>query len=136
MDDLSRRLEEQRREHEEERRSPERLRETLDRQSTLIEVHSEQLKGTLDEIQELKTEIRRLDARIKTRRQEEKIWYILPLIAVIVFVGILVYKGWAEKPAVSIDFNVGEIIGGSLLGLGALIAGLTYAYRRTVRRDE
>ncbi len=136
VDDLLQKLREEELKLEEERRKPEKLREDIDRQSQLVELHERQIKGTLEEIDKLKSEIGKLDSRIKAGRQEEKKLYILPLIAVILFVAFLVYRGWAEKPTVSIDFNVGEIIGGSLVGIGALIAGVTYAYRRTLRGGE
>jgi hypothetical protein len=42
-------------------------------------------------------------------------------------VGYIVYLGWAEKPTVNIEFNVGEIIGGILAGAGVLLAGGAYA---------
>jgi hypothetical protein len=118
-----------------ERSTPEVLREDVDRLSRYVDLSKEMSEGALEEINKLKSEISKLESRIKTQRQEEKKLYIIPLVAVVTFVAFLVYRGWAEKPEVSIDFNVGEIIGGSLAGLGALIAGVTYAYRRTIRGE-
>jgi hypothetical protein len=57
------------------------------------------------------------------------------LVVVIAFVAILVERGWAQHPAVSIDFNIGEIIGGALVGLGAPVAGVAYAFDWPSRRD-
>lgn len=118
-----------------ERSNPETLRRDVDRLSENSRYHGIQLEGTLEEIEKLKSEISELGSQIKNQRQEEKKLYIVPLIVVVIFVAFLVYRGWAEQPEISIVFNVGEIIGGSLAGLGALIAGVTYAYRRT-RRGE
>ena len=86
-----------------------------------------------DSIKNLDAKVSELESKLLTKKQKgvmEKILYSVPLFIVILFVGFLVYRGWAEKPTVSIDFNVGEIIGGSLIGIGALIAGVAYAFRR------
>lgn len=53
--------------------------------------------------------------------------YLVLLLIVVAFVGCVVWLGWADRPEVSIDFNVGEIIGGILAGAGALLAGGAYA---------
>ena len=57
--------------------------------------------------------------------------YFAQLLVVIILTGYLVHHGWAEKPTVSIQYNVGEIIGGLLVGVGALIASISYGFRRT-----
>jgi hypothetical protein len=55
------------------------------------------------------------------------------LVTIVVLVGVIglsawVFEKWLEpRTQVSIDFSIGEIIGGLLVGLGALIAGLKYA---------
>ena len=43
---------------------------------------------------------------------------------------ILVANQWADTPTVAIEFNVGEIIGGLLVGISAVFASLTYARGR------
>jgi hypothetical protein len=90
-----------------------------------------------EELKLLAARVEGLEARLKTKKlkeTQEKIWYFAPLILVVVFTWLLVQHGWAEKPDVSIEFNVGEIVGGSLVGVGALIAGVAYAFGR--RRGE
>ncbi len=70
----------------------------------------------------------------KTQKDMTTKWYnnlnwifFIVFVLVLVFVGYIVFKGWATKPTVNIDFNVGEIIGGTLIGSGALLAGRAYA---------
>lgn len=55
---------------------------------------------------------------------------ILLLVVIVVFVARLVGLGWVEKPEVSIVFNVGEIIGGTMIGLSALVASAWYVFKR------
>jgi hypothetical protein len=50
-------------------------------------------------------------------------------------VAYVVYRGWAQKPTVNIEFNVGEIIGGILAGAGVLLAGGAYAVK-TLRESS
>jgi len=52
------------------------------------------------------------------------------LVVALLLTGYCVWKGWAQKPEVSIQYNVGEIVGGLLVGLGAVIAALSYASKR------
>ena len=59
-----------------------------------------------------------------------QLYYILPLVAVTVSVGFLIYHGYAQKPTVTINFDIGEIIGGLLAGVGVLVAGVAYALRQ------
>lgn len=84
-----------------------------------------------EELKLLGDRIQILEARFKDSGVKERwnsLWYIAPLIIAVVFTGYLVSLGWAEKPDVSIEFNVGEIIGGSLAGVGALLAAVAYAF--------
>ena len=85
-------------------------------------------------------EVKKLNGRVKAleKRSRQDIvgsWiYILILCFVVIFTGLLVWRGWAEIPEVSIQFNVGEIIGGVLVGLGAVLAATAY-YKSTRRRQ-
>ncbi len=62
--------------------------------------------------------------------------YLVALVTVLVLVGLAVWSGWSQKPEVTVDFNVGEIIGGVLVGAGAMTAGAAYALRSTGRREQ
>jgi hypothetical protein len=55
--------------------------------------------------------------------------YFALFILIVVFIGFLVWLGSAEKPKVSIEFKVGEIIAGILAGTGVLLAGGAYAVK-------
>ena len=59
--------------------------------------------------------------------------YFALFILIVIFIGFLVWLGSAEKPKVSIEFKVGEIIAGILAGTGVLLAGGAYAVK-TMRR--
>jgi hypothetical protein len=65
------------------------------------------------------------------RRPDESVMIAVAVavMTVIVFSVVLILWARGTQPTVSIDFNVGEIIGGALGGLGALIAGVAYALR-------
>ena len=54
--------------------------------------------------------------------------YLVAIGLVVAFVAALVSKGWAQTPSVSIEFNVGDIIGGVLVGIAALFAAHSYTY--------
>ncbi|MCG3158138.1 MAG: hypothetical protein DKINENOH_04779 [bacterium] len=92
-----------------------------------------------EKIQKLEDELQNLDDRLKKLEKKErplqKHWIYLVLFGIIVvFTGFLVARGWAEKPSVSIDYNVGEIIGGLLLGVAALIGAVTYL-RKSIKSE-
>ena len=84
------------------------------------------------QVEKVTKEVEELRAKIHSLEKERvRIpWlYIVLLCAVVAGTGALVVYGWAEKPEVSIEYNVGEIIGGALAGVAALIASLAYALR-------
>lgn len=60
--------------------------------------------------------------------------YITLLAGVLGVTAVLVVWGWAKKPTVSIEYDVGAIIGGVLAGAGAAAAGIAYAVK-TLTRD-
>ncbi len=62
--------------------------------------------------------------------------YLLALGTILALVGLAVWRGWSEKPEVTVEFNVGEIIAGVLVGTGAMTAGAAYALRQTERREQ
>jgi hypothetical protein len=86
------------------------------------EADLEKLTGAVDKLREQVESLRRERVPLP--------WlYLLVLLLVVAATGSLVFYGWAEKPEVSIDYNVGEIIGGLLVGVGALVASTAYAVR-------
>lgn len=91
-----------------------------------VQSHQSQITELRNKLQDLENQLRSK----KLKETREKVWYFAPLLIVIAFTAYLVYRGWAEKPSVSIEYNVGEIIGGLLVGIGALMAGAAYAFRR------
>ncbi|GJQ59849.1 MAG: hypothetical protein D8M57_11200 [Candidatus Scalindua sp. AMX11] len=62
-------------------------------------------------------------------RSQINVPYAIVLIALILFLGALTFRGLLSNPEVSIEFNVGEIIGGLLVGAGAAVAGIAYAIK-------
>lgn len=48
----------------------------------------------------------------------------------------IAYIGWAQKPSINIEFNIGEIIGGLLAGAGVLLAGKAYAQKALFDQKE
>lgn len=86
------------------------------------------------QISKLENDVAELRAKLQTKKLKqfsEKALYFLPLALAIGITAYLIHRGWAEKVSVSIDYNVGEIIGGLLVGIGVLVAGAAYALRRT-----
>ena len=78
-------------------------------------------------ISDLIASVRSLSAQKKRNNNIEKLYYFLPLAVAFLFVRWLVVHDWAAHPTVAITFDVGEIIGGLLVGVGALAAGIAYA---------
>lgn len=62
--------------------------------------------------------------------------YLVILCLAVVLVGGLVVLGFTAKMAVNVDFNVGELIGGLLVGTGAAAAGISYATRNHESGDN
>jgi hypothetical protein len=89
------------------------------------------------EIRELRLKVRTLeiDGASQARRLINRA-YLVALVAILVLVGLAVWSGWSKVPEVTVDFNVGEIIGGVLVGVGAMTAGAAYALRSTGRREQ
>lgn len=57
-------------------------------------------------------------------------WDYILIFGIIAFlIGYIIYLGWVNIPNVNIEINIGEIIGGILIGSGALFAGRAYAKR-------
>lgn len=89
------------------------------------------------EIQELRLKLQRHEtSRGSQNRRLINRAYVVALVAIVVLVGIAVRKGWSQSPEVTVDFNVGEIIGGILVGAGAMTAGAAYALKGTGPREE
>ena len=92
----------------------------------------EKLSSTLTKHQQT---LQKFDRQRRTRAIKALLIWVLLLAAVVGFVSYLVLSNWANKPDVSIDFNVGEIIGGLLGGIGVLVAGVAYATTRSDRSE-
>jgi hypothetical protein len=87
---------------------------------------------TETELENMSKMVDALKEQIESMRRERipAPWlYIVILVIVVAGTAALVVYGWAEKPEVSIEYNVGEIIGGLFAGIGALIAAVAYALR-------
>lgn len=61
--------------------------------------------------------------------------YLVVFLFVASFTGYLVRLGWVQTPEVSIQYNVGEIIGAILVGAGAAAAGIAFALD-TIRKKK
>jgi hypothetical protein len=98
------------------------------------------IKSNLDlvdtKINSLYADVEQKLLQIKTKRKSmDWVYVALLCIVFIPLTGWLVYKGWATKPDVTIDYSIGEIIGGILIGGGAIIAGTAYS-RSVSKKDE
>jgi hypothetical protein len=91
------------------------------------------------DIEILQAHVRNLEAQLHTQpallpqpspQAQDHLWFIVLLALAIGATALLVAHGWADKPTVSIEYNVGEIIGGVLVGIGALIAALAYRHQQ------
>jgi hypothetical protein len=111
--------------------------DSLKRRLSQLETSSGQIDDVVaGRLQPLRDELQRVKARHKQRKATEHALFVIPLLLAGAFVAWLVAQGWASKPDVSIDFNVGEIVGGLLGGLGVLVAGIAYAANRWGREPE
>ena len=72
------------------------------------------------------------------RKLKSSIWLLISTIVLIAIIAFLVIMHWTAEPVVTInlDFNIGETIGGILIGAGALLAGHTYYKKEKMRSEE
>lgn len=98
------------------------------------EEQNKRMKKIENQESELRNELD--DLKHQPRKPEETgspvaagLIYVIVFVLAVVSTGLLVRYGWVTKPQVSIQYNVGEIIGGLLVGAGALAAGVAYALR-------
>jgi Flp pilus assembly protein TadB len=114
---------------------------TYDSQISEVREDLEGLSRDRDELQEelanTQERVRKLEQTLEQLRQRSAPgwlggngWILATLLIVIAVVVVLVWRGWAATPTVSIDFSAGEMIGGVLVGSAALVAGASYAKRR------
>jgi hypothetical protein len=108
---------------------PENLLQQIEYLKIQVGLQTEEVKEVSGRNLDLDSRIRNLEMRQTSKRTAEKALYIIPSIVIVAFTTFLVSKGWAETPEVTIDFNVGEIVGGLLGGLGILVGGIAYAFR-------
>jgi len=100
----------------------------LDRLSNKLESMDESINTSSQTLTTIETKLNSLEKR--TRPLIAMSWaYVGALCFVVLVTGLLVWLGWAQSPEVSIEYNVGEIIGGVLVGVGAAAAGTAYAFR-------
>ena len=97
---------------------------------------SELLDDVKVEIGEMRRRLTEMESQIallrKRTRPLRRDWlYLVIFGTAALFTVMLVARGWAQKPTVSIDFNVGDIIGGLLVGVAAVFASLSYARGRS-----
>jgi hypothetical protein len=61
--------------------------------------------------------------------------YLAVFIIMVAVTAFLFWLGWGKEVKASINYNVGEIIGGLLAGTGAAVAGTAYALK-TLRKEK
>ena len=89
------------------------------------------------EIRALRSKVQKLESSSGVQnRQFVNLAYLVVLTAIVGIVGLAVWSGWSQVPEVTVEFNVGEIIGGVLVGAGAITAGAAYALRSTTPSGE
>ncbi len=99
-------------------------------------MQSELLDDIRRGMDEVRARLDRLDSQMvllqKRTKPLKRDWLYLVIFGTAALLTVmLVARGWAQKPAVSIDFNVGDIIGGLLVGVAAVFASLSYARGRS-----
>jgi polyhydroxyalkanoate synthesis regulator phasin len=102
--------------------------------------HESRLTSLTKEADNLKSEIGTLKTQVaelkkKTRPLRRHSLYLIIFAVLVLVTGFLVAYGWAEKPTVSITYNVGDIIGGLLVGIAAVLASIFYVRSRDSRGE-
>lgn len=111
------------------------IEDERDRHAKAIEEWRARHGKTLANHQKLRRRLKKYSRKRRTAFTGRRLlnWmYLVVLSATVIVVGVLVWYGITQKPNVSIEFNVGEIIAGLLAGTGALVAGGAYALK-TIR---
>jgi hypothetical protein len=120
------------------RQNPQKeMDELLSLRETMNYIHEKDrgsFKALQDELASVKSEVESLTKRSRPLISVGWVYVGMFLFAIVV-TGLLVWRGWAERPDVSIEYNVGEIIGGILAGAGVAAAGAAYALK-TMRGGE
>lgn len=70
---------------------------------------------------------------VKTKPSAKNWLYLIIFSVIVVVTGFIVAYGWAEKPTVSITYNVGDIISGLLVGISAVLASIFYVHSKDSR---
>lgn len=83
-----------------------------------------------EEIQKL-----RRKASVGSGRRALNLFYLAAIVIIVALVGLCIRLGLAQTAEITVDFNVGEIIGGVLVGAGAAAAGGAYALRAVNERN-
>jgi hypothetical protein len=84
-------------------------------------------------VDELEADVKKLKSEVEVLKKRTQLpktvnWAYVGVFAFLILItALLFWRGWAEKAQVSIDYNIGEIIAGILVGVGAVTAGVTYA---------
>ena len=118
-------------------RGVDRLKEVIaDLQPIPADPMIEEFLGQSELLDELRRRLTEMESQIallrKRTRPLRRDWlYLVIFGTAALFTVMLVARGWAQKPTVSIDFNVGDIIGGLLVGVAAVFASLSYARGRS-----
>lgn len=114
------------------------LDDKLKRIEQHISLHVGDVKNTLDE---LKSSMQTMAQTYQTNRQTSKTLSISdnPLTFLVIFtvyflivaiVCSIIYRIFSSNIDFKIDLNLGELVGGTLVGLGASFAGAGYAYSK------
>ena len=92
-----------------------------------------QVRDSAEKLKAMEERVQELEARLQAEKQKgerKNLWLIVSFAFVTLFAVFMVSRGSAVKPSAAIDFNHSEIVGGFLAAIGALAAGVAYAFKR------
>ena len=64
------------------------------------------------------------------------VMYFMVFVVLVMVLAPLVWLGYADKPTINVEFNIGEIIGGLLIGVSAVTASVTYTMKYIAKNKQ
>ena len=95
-----------------------------------LNLTKEKIDSLKDNVSELTSRVKLLEGKKRKDNLKEALLYIIIFGAAAVFTVYFVAKGKTQPPTVSIIYNVGDVIGGLLVGVAAVLAGVSYMLKR------
>ncbi|MCQ8118975.1 hypothetical protein [Methylomonas rosea] len=94
-----------------------------------LSASNEQLRSVNEQLLETQSKLAKLESSPAKQQQALLVTGYFSFSIVLLCVVYVIYWGMTVSPEISVELNIGELIGGSLVGIGAALAGGAYAIK-------